>query len=1175
MKKCWFKQNIQMHGYFKKILLVMKFTAILMLAFALQVSASNSYSQNKKLDLSMENASLKQVFSKIEQQSQFSFFYKDDMINLNKRYSMNMNDVVIKDVLNNVLSDQGLTYQINNKVIVILEEHMVQEQQQQQEQVTGTVTDAESGDPLPGVTVQVVGTTKGTITQTDGTFQIEVSSLDVTLRFSFVGYQAKEIPLEGRTSLDVTLSQKVQELDEVVVIGYGERQREDVTTSVSSVQSEDIEQLSSINPEEALQGSVPGVRIQSGGGTPWARNEIRIRGVNTWGVASPLIVIDGVPITEFGAGAEGQSARVQDLRGPVSIMSMINPSDIESISVLKDASAAAIYGMRASNGVVLIETKQGEAGRTQVDFSARYGVKNIPQTYDVLNMDQYVNLYTEAFANNPDMDLPSVFDPESQDYLGNRSFHDWQSPLINKNAISQNYNLKVSGGDKKSTYYASLGYTNEESPLIRDELERYTFTANTQVDATEFMTAGFNLKGTWETNDAGRNGSLSYMAQTPPWQPIHGEGAAGYAPSIVDNTRGGGLDGTKKWGPETDANVFGTMALNHKTYRLFRILGKAFLELKPFEGMSIKGRVSTDYYYNRENTFEDIDDFMFGTTPGDPINQANPERDDTEGSYGEGHFRNKNLVKEVIVNYNKSFGEHNLDLLFNAQDQWYGFEGINGSTEELRYANPLYWSTGSTKREYNRTFSDEWENSLQGYMGRASYNWNNRYYADFTLRYDGSSKFAKGNRWDWFPSFSLAWRISDESFMSGMDWLTDLKLRGGWGKLGNQEIANYAYVSLANESTAYSFGLDPTARHPGMGYLQWGAAFNTPPNKALQWETTYNTNVGFDAIIMQNFSATVEAYYKKTSNLLSSIEIPASTGFVSDPPDNFGAVVNQGLDVQLGYRGRTGNWNYAVNGNIGFVKNEVVKLKDDAPFGSGTGRVAEGKPLNYIYGYEVGGMFQTEEEVEEYQENYDDVPANAGQVSPGDMWFKDIRGNPGEEDRFYSPNPDSVVNNYDRHYLGKTIPGFTYGFNFSVGYKNVSLSANFYGEGDVSAYNYTRVGLVNMSSKGNNQITDVMDRWTEEDPDTDMPRAVAGDPAKNNRFSSRFVEDASYFRMQSLRLSYTLPDWIYSSMGTGQKITIWAGGSNLFTLTNWSGLDPSTGGVPTPRVFRLGLNATF
>ena len=1176
MKKCWFMQNTQLNGYLKKILLIMKFTAILMLAFAIQVSASSSYSQNKRLDLNLEDVNLKEVFRQVEQQSQFSFFYKDDMINQEKQYTLNMDGVFVKEVLNRVLADQNLTYQIKDKVIVILDRNItgLQQQAQQQQEITGTVTDAESGDPLPGATIQVQGTTTGTVTNTEGVYKIEVSDMEATLVFSFVGYQSKTIPINGRTTIDVELEEETTELDEVVVIGYGDRQRKDVTTSVSSIQSEEIEKISTVSAEEALQGSVPGVRVQSGGGTPWSRNEINIRGVNTWGVSSPLIVIDGVPITEFGAGAEGQNSRVQDLRGPVSVMSMINPSDIQSISVLKDASAAAIYGMRASNGVVLIETKQGEAGRTQVDFNARYGVKNVPNTYDVLNVDQYVDLYREAFANNPDQGLPPVFDSDSDDYLGDRSAVDWQKPYLNKNAVSQDYNLKVSGGTENTTYYFSSGYTQEESPVIYDEMERYSFTANTETDVTDFFSAGFNIKGSWETNDASNRGSIEEMASTPPWQPIYGDGAEGYAPAIVDNTRGGGLDGTKRWGPETGKNRFGEMALMSTTYRVGRILGKGFLEFKPLENLSVRGRVSTDYYYNRRNQFQDIDAFMFNTTPSDPISQADPELDDTEGSYGERHTRNKNLVKELIVNYTNSFENHNIDLLFNAQDQWYGFEAINASTEEMHYANELYWGVGGQK-EYVGGFTDRWENSLQGYMGRASYNWNNRYYADFTLRYDGSSKFAEGNRWDWFPSFSLAWRISDESFMSEMDWLTDLKLRGGWGKLGNHEIANYAYVSLANESAKYSLGNNPDARHPGMGNPYWGAVFNQSPNKSLEWEKTYNTNVGFDAIINQNFSATVEAYYKKTSNLLSTIEIPASSGFVENPPDNFGAVVNKGLDIDLGYRGRTGNWNYSVNGNIGFVNNEVVKLKDGAPFGSGTGRVAEGNPLFYIYGHEVGGMFQNEEEVEMYQENYDDVSAEGGKVSPGDLWFKDVRGNPDEEHRFYTPTSDSTVNQYDRHYLGKTIPGFTYGFNFSVGYKNLTFSANFYGEGDVKAYNWSRVGFVNMSSKGNNQITDVLDRWTPENKDTDMPRAVAGDPAGNNRFSSRFVEDASYLRLQSVRLSYTLPDWVFSGSDTGQRINIWVGGSNLFTVTNWTGLDPSTNGIPTPRIFRAGLNASF
>ena len=1056
-----------------------------------------------------------------------------------------------------------------------------------QRTVTGTVTDADDGTPLIGATVTIKGTTTGAISDVNGNFSLQVPD-GAVLTFSYVGYVTQDMEVGEQTVINIALKAGLKELEEVVVIGYGQRRRGDVTTSVATVQSEDIQKLAPISPEMALQGTVPGVRISSGGGSPYARNDIRIRGVNTWGSASPLIVIDGIPITEYGAGAEAigtssDALRNQDLRSPINIMTLVNPNDIESISVLKDASAAAIYGIRASNGVVLIETRQGQTGRTNVEFNARYGVKNIG-TYDVLDVPDYVDLYTEAFANvGETANLPAVFNPDTSAYLGNMPFVDWQDAVRNKNAASRDYNIRVTGASENVNYYLSAGYTYEEGPTIATDLQRYSVASNINSKISDRIRAGINFRGTYQTDDATglgvdqENTPFEY-SRCPPWQPIYGDGPGGYQKVIADEARDDVLDATLLWGPASKHNALGNVYMHDSRFILYRALGKAYIEIEPLKDLTVRARLSGDWYYNRRNSFSDIDAYFFYINPSDPMSAAEPGMDDTEGGYGERHLRNYNLTKEIIINYHKVFGDHNIDLLLNGMDQRYGFEGASASSDEMHYAGEVYWLVAG-QQQYTRGFTDKWESGLQGYMGRASYNYQQKYYADVTMRYDGSSKFATDNRWDLFPSFSLAWRISKENFMSNLSWLNDLKLRGGWGKLGNHEIASYGYISLAREMATASFGLDPAGRWLGMGYAYWGASFNKLPNADLTWEKTYTTNIGFDLVAFSALSATVEYFYKKTTDLLAQIEVPPSAGFVENPPDNFGTIVNSGVEVMASYRGTLGDFSYRIGGNITILKNEVKEIKDDVPFGGNSGRVEVGQPLFFLRGYKTDGILQSDQEVTDYLAAYTDENISSTLLAPGDYKFQDLRGNPDADNRFYSPDPDGLINTYDQVYLGKTIPGYYYGLNFSLGYKGIDLSAIFYGEGDVQRVCQIRSIMEAMSSQGANQLTTVLDRWTPTNKTNDFPRAAYNDPGQNNRDSDRWVEDAGFFRLSTIQLGYTLPQNVYDFLGFCERLRIWVGGSNLFTLSPYSGLDPSLnesdGTLPTPMIYNFGIDARF
>ncbi len=1056
-----------------------------------------------------------------------------------------------------------------------------------QQTVTGTVTDASDGTPLIGATVQIKGTTSGTVTDLDGNYRITVPE-DATLVFSYVGYGTEEVAVAGQTTINATLEEEVRELEEIVVIGYGTREKKDVTTSISTVSSREIEESIGMTPELAMQGRMTGVHVSSPGGDPTARPEIRIRGVNTWGIASPLYVIDGVPVTEYGSGAEQEMSVIRDLRSPVNVMSLINPSDIESISVLKDASAAAIYGVRAANGVILITTKKGKAGRPRVSFNARYGISNVVKTYDVLNTQQHTELYQEAFANNPaeTANMPSEFDPGSPEYLGDRDFYDWQDAILNKNAPDRDYSIQVSGGNEAVTYFLSAGYSYQEGPLVNTYLERYSVSSNVDAQISDKIKAGFNYKFSRTMNDPAST-TLAEVAFHPPWQPIYdpdgNPAQEGYAVAIdTSYDAAGNFIADLKWGVETDKNQLGEEALNFTDWLLMRHLGRGYVEFEPIRGLTLRGSVSADWFYNNRDQWSDLDAVMFNMTPKDPLEPCEPGVDDTEGSYSERHTRNSNLVKEFTVNYNRSFGDHNVDLVLNAMDQWYGWEVVTAGTEYVPVDNPLFFSVGAPDNEWvsGATWFDRF--TLQGYMGRLSYNYANRYYLDATLRRDGTSRFAPENRWGWFPSFSAAWRISGESFMQGLTWMNDLKLRVGWGQLGNQETKNFAYISTIETAPGTSFGYDPSAKYPvGMGYQYVWVNLPKFPNRDLVWESTTTTNLGFDAFLFNGLELTFEYYHKITDGILQQSKLPSSSGYdyvghraeTNDPVINVAKVLNNGIEANLGYRGSLGDFRYYVNGNITTVNNEVLEMFQDAPIGGSHGRIEVGYPMHYYYGYKVGGIFQTQAEVDEWQSQYTD--ANVSSQSPGDMYFQELRGNPTEEHRFYNPNPDdSLVNSYDRVMIGSSIPGYYYGFSANLNWKGFDLSAFFQGVGDHQKVSI-RSGRESMSSLGTGQLASTLDRWTPENPSTTMPRAVRADPASSNRFSDRWIENADYLRLGTIRLGYSLPGKFHDWTGVTRKLRIYVGGNNVFTATNWTGLDPENEDPPTPRTWLVGLNVEF
>lgn len=1056
----------------------------------------------------------------------------------------------------------------------------------QQRVVSGVVTDASDGTPLPGVSILVKGTSRGTVTDTNGGFSLDASANEVIV-FSFIGYEAQEQAVGDRTVINVGLVVSARQLQEVVVIGYGERDKKDLTGSISNIDSREISRSTAMAPELAMQGRMAGVFVGTPSGSPFARPNIQIRGVATFGYAQPLYVIDGIPVYE--GGASSPNAGEQDIRSPLNIMTSINPNDIESISVLKDASAAAIYGVRASNGVILITTKRGRTGKPRVEFTAQSGVQNVVKQFDMLNTQEYTRFWQDAFAANPTEanNLPNVFREDNAAYLGNRDTYDWQAELVNRNAAISDYSLRVTGGSDATKYFISGGYGKTEGSLKQNALERYSIGSNVTSKISERIEAGLNIRMAYNNALDNSVSDLAYVATAPPWQPIFdASDPSGYAPSVSASfTPNPSFDlnllnpgprfnmGAVNyfWGPGTRGNTFATQSFNNTSFELFRTFGNVYLQVEPIKGLKVKGSFNGDYYFNLRKTWNNYDNWRFSQTPGNPY----AGHDGTaKGSYGERQSRNFNQVKEFTVSYARSFGDHNLDVLFNAMDQNQLWRFTDASSSQINFTDPNLRNVGNNP-PFNGTFTGRSPRALQGYLGRASYKFSNKYYLDLTIRRDGASVFDRDYRWGTFPSVGAGWRISAEPFFEnlGLAFVNDLKLRGGWGELGNMETTQgFAFLSGINLAPDVSFG---SGNGNPYGTQYQGARLPNYPNRELSWEKVRTTNAGFDGVFLNNrLTFTAEYYSRFTEGIIQSVSLPPNTGIEAATDLNVANVRNSGMEFQLGFNESLGDLNFSISGNLTTVKNRVVSLYEGNPIFAAGGRVEEGYPMGYIFGYKTAGIFQTTQEVADWKAVYSDQ-VGANSQEPGDMYFADLRGNPSPGE-IYNNVTDSIINQNDRTYLGKTIPGFYYGINLGVNYKGFDVSIFFQGVGDVQKYNSARAGGESMSAQTTpNQWASVKDRWTPENPSTTFPRAVVRDPNQNARFSDRFVEEAGFMRLKNVQIGYTIPASLLARTKVMESCRVYLSGTNMATFTQWKGIDPENDFVPPTRQVLIGLSATF
>lgn len=1123
------------------------------------------------ISLHLKNASLFEILETIESKTGYRFTYDRKEINEQFRMGLSFKQKPVEAILLEISKNAHLRFkQVNNNIHVkkILNNRDKQEEIEiiiQTRNVSGMVVTPE-GEALPGVNVVVKGTTTGTVTNVEGRYSLEVPE-NALLVFSSVGYADQEIQVGNRSVIDVQMTEDIQQLEELVVIGYGTREKKDLTGAISQIESEEITKTTAMSPELAMQGRMPGVFISNPGSNPNARPEIRIRGVSTLGFNDPLYVIDGVPLYEGGASSD--DSRTQDQRGDVNVFNMINPNDIESISVLKDASATAIYGVRASNGVILITTKRGKKGKPKVNLSAKYGVQNVYQDWDVMNTQDYIDATLEAWDNNPNYthneDYVPFYDANSPEYLGDNPYYtdEWLEAVRVKNAPIQDYNVNISGGNDMSNYAVGAGYAMQENALYYSRFDRYSAFVNSDHKLADWLKVGESFRFVYSEAEEDGGGGLG-TAFDAPWQPLYDpNGLLGYA------LPGRTIDGdfiSNGYGNSTRSAFLGIGELNTVKRDMIRGLGTFYAEVNPFDGLRIKGTFSFDYYTNTQQRYLDQRRGLFEANQGTPYSGEG-------NTYRRRMNENINLVKEFLIGYNKSFGDHNFDLILNAMDQQIKW---NIGQNSIQSNSPI---TSWDQRRIDEGWAQEdkqvhferYPSGLQGYMGRLSYNYASKYYLDATVRRDGSSKFGPGYKWGTFPSFAAAWRISSESFMSNIDWMEDLKIRAGWGQTGNQETRDFAFLSLVNFNPKYALGSNPESL--GDGYINPAAVLGDFPIVDMSWETVTTLNFGFDGLFLDDrLNLTAEYYHRYTEGILQEIQIPDVIGALSQPVVNLATVSNSGIELLVGYNEQFGEIGFNSSLNLTTVKNEVGDLYRGRPSGGHYDRIEEGRPINFLWGYQTDGIFQTDAEVTEWLDNIED-PGNEAQKAPGDIRFVDTGSAPTEEDgeqAFRSSVPDGKIDIYDRVYLGKTIPGYYYGLNLGLDYKNFDFSINFRGMGDIQKI-FTN-GKQSIGGGGGNYLVDYLNRWTSDNPSNTIPRAIADDPSGNNRIADRHVEDAGFIRLQNFQLGYNLKSGLLERLSLS-NMRVYISGMNTFVMSPYSGLDPENDTTPT--TFMIGANLGF
>lgn len=993
---------------------------------------------------------------------------------------------------------------------------------QTESRTTGNVMDT-SGEPMIGVSVLEKGTTNGVVTDLDGNFRLNVKK-GTMLRFTFIGYKDLEMPAVIDNPMKIVLEEDTEQLDEVVVVGYGTQKRANLTGAVATMDNKQLSSMPNTSIANSLAGMLPGLIATNNSGKPGASASISIRGKSTWGNNSVLTVVDGV-VREF-----------KDL----------DPNEVESITILKDASAGAIYGARAANGVILVTTKRGTSGKPKFSYNGRIGMTQSTRFPELMNGYEYASTYNAGLRNQGIKENDPAYFTEEQlnSYATGAVGTDWWDLCMQKFSFQQAHNLTVNGGADAVKYFFSLGYTNQEGMFEGSAYTRYNFRSNVDATITKYLTVNVNVDASLSQNkarDYSESKIFGAVIQQRPfltaYNPVNG---------LPINTTG-----------EHPAEMLKSLGYDNHDYNNF--YGTiSFKHELPFitKGLSVSGLASYRKYYDFQKTFSvpytTYDFNENNEITGKKVNGANG----LETSLKEYFGQQQELTYNLSLNYVRQFGKHDLNVLLLTE----GFVSDNDNLEGYRtkYSSDVIDQLFAGGTAEMTTTGKGGENARLGYVGRINYNYGERYLVEVSARYDGSANFPKGKRFGFFPAFSLGWRLSEEAFWKNLNltFVDQLKFRGSYGLIGNDRVTAYQFLDkYVFTTTANAYGAIFDGKH------QQSILYGTYPNYDITWEKAKVTNIGLDAVLWGGkLGVEFDYFQKRTSDILRKRDrsIPGTFGR-SLPDENYAEVENRGFELVLSHYNRVGKVNYGIRGNVAFANNKAIVL-DEAANAEPYNRYI-GHPLNYRTGLVALGLFQTEEEVANSPLQYNDKT-----VTVGDIRYADLNG-------------DGVVNDYDKTILSYNheTPKLTYGLYLNADWNGFDLSVLFQGAAKVNLM-MTGEGRNMFTNGGNsNNFKFMLDYWTPENTNAEFPRAWIGPNTNNSRDSSYWLKETGYVRLKSLELGYTVPGLSKSGI---QKLRVFFSGTNLLTLSEFKHFDPETTVgtgyyYPQQRTFNFGASLTF
>ncbi len=1159
-----------------KILRPMKLTTLFLVVTGFQVISAMTYSQSTELSLDLGKTTVEQVLKEIENLSEYYFLFNQKLVNVSREVNVNVSNQKIDKILANVFEGTDVDFVVMDRQIILSPRKYLKniKSEQPASTITGTVTDASTGEPLPGVYVIVEGTTQGAITNVDGSYSLEVSGEDAVLRISCVGYETQEIPVGSRSVIDVQMVTEITELTTVVVTGYSSEQKKDIIGSVAVVNTEDMMQTNTATVGGQLQGRASGVFVTSNG-DPDANAKVRIRGFGSFGGSTPLYIIDGVPADE-------------------NAFNSLNPNDVESIQVLKDASSASIYGARAASGVVIISTKQGQSGRTKVsldvysginyvsskDFPellnaeeygeywwksyegagitpnhAQYGLGAEPSIPEYLKAgtwtgDQLENLKTSDPALFAQVTDPSLYDFETYQIVKSADT-DWFDKVFNPAQITS-VQLGATGGSENGTYALSLRYYDQDNTSNEwADFKRYTVRSNSSFNITDNVRIGENLQVAYTHQKGSGSGSPSrLMNPLLPVYDIMGMPASGAVAGMGNARNPIGDRWRSRFDKSNSTRIFGNV---YGEVTLFNDL-VARTTLGVSYSNSSSWNLSQQTYEHAENT--------------------------SISSLAQSSRLSSSWTWTNTLVYTKTFGNHSLNIVAGTEAIQDYTESVTGNRQDYDInddPNFVMLNTGLGLQTNSGDFSRE---SLASLFGKLDYSYADKYLLNATLRRDGSSKFGENNRYGIFPAVGIGWRISQENFMQGLSWLDDLKLRGSYGVIGNQ-----TGLGAQNQYTRYTKNLGDGYAINGGNTLLPGFVIDAIGNPDARWEKSITTNAGFDMTMYRGrLSLSFEYYIKETEDLLVENQAPETGSSASQPDVNIGNMTNKGIDANVTARGNIlSDLSYEVTATFSHYKNTVDKVLDsEDSFLSGASdqdmgvitRTEKGNPISYLWGYEVDGFFNTQAEADAYAAEY------SSWITPevGRWRIKDQNG-------------DKIIDEEDRVQIGSPHPDFQVGFNVSLAYKNFDLSSFiFWNQGGQIFSTYRRDQDMNLWQYNRSKRM-LYDSWTPDNTDALLPKLDINDTESKSFPTDYYVEDITYVRLKTLQLGYTLPQSLTSRLNI-ERMRIYVQGQNLLTILGgdkpFTGLDPdaslsgtdiSMGVVssqnPTPRQFVVGLNLEF